>query len=165
MKRFIYICLLLVGFSSSAQESVDALLKVYNTQSVAYVSVEELRRLQLHEEVIILDSREIEETNVSMIPKAIHVGYSNFSSETTAEKIADKNATIVVYCSLGVRSEEIGEKLQKAGYQNVKNLYGGIFEWKNKGYPVLDSEGNETEDVHVCTKMWSKWLTKGNKVF
>ena len=165
MKRFVYIFLLFVGFSSSAQESLDALLKVYNTQSVPYVSVEELRRLQLHEEVIILDAREIEETNVSMIPTALHVGYSKFSSEMTSEKIADKKATVVVYCSLGVRSEEIGEKLQKAGYQNVKNLYGGIFEWKNKGYPVFDAEGKETENVHVCAKAWGKWLTGGKKVF
>jgi len=165
MKRVVYICLLFVGFSSSAQESLDALLKVYNTQSVPYISVEELRRLQLHEEVIILDAREIEETDVSIIPKALYVGYSEFSSEITSEKIEDKNATIVVYCSLGVRSEEIGEKLQKAGYQNVKNLYGGIFEWKNKGYPVWDTDGNETENVHVCAKTWGKWLTRGKKIF
>jgi len=33
-----------------------------------------------------------------------------------------------VYCSLGIRSEVIAKKLKKAGYTNVFNLYGGIFE-------------------------------------
>ena len=40
---------------------------------------------------------------------------------------------IIVYCSIGVRSEDIGEKLKELGYTKILNLYGGIFDWKNKG--------------------------------
>jgi len=70
-----------------------------------------------------------------------------------------------VYCSLGIRSEDIAEKLKKAGYNNVLNLYGGIFEWKNKDFTVYNSEGTQTEKIHTFSKEWSKWLTKGIKVY
>ena len=79
--------------------------------------------------------------------------------------MADKNATIIVYCSVGIRSEDIAEKLQKAGYKNVFNLFGGIFEWKNKQNVVVDTNNNPTEKVHTFSKEWSKWLKKGIKVY
>ena len=53
----------------------------------------------------------------------------------------------------------------QAGYSNVKNLYGGIFEWKNEGHPVYDSEGKETEKVHAFSKHWGKLLKEGKKVY
>ena len=88
----------------------------------------------------------------------------NYLKETSS-KLIDKNATIIVYCSVGIRSEDIAEKLQKAGYKNVFNLFGGIFEWKNKQNTVVDSTNNPTEKVHTFSKEWSKWLKKGIKVY
>jgi rhodanese-related sulfurtransferase len=77
----------------------------------------------------------------------------------------DKNATIIVYCTIGARSEEIGEKLIKDGFKNVYNLYGGLIYWKNQGYPIIDSKGITTKDIHVYSKEWRKWLRKGNPVY
>ena len=76
----------------------------------------------------------------------------------------NKDEKIVVYCSLGVRSETIGIKLKEAGYTNILNLYGGIFEWKNQNFDVYSNTGNKTENVHAYSKTWSKWLLKGNKI-
>jgi len=100
---------------------------------------------------------------VSHIPNALFTGYKDFN--TDALKDIPKTDTIVVYCSVGYRSERIGEKLQKMGYSNVFNLYGGIFEWKNTGLEVVDTDGTETEKVHTYNKTWSKWLTRGEKVY
>jgi len=150
--------------ASFGQSSLDDLLSVYNTRSVPYISVEELKMRQTNEEVLLLDTREQNEFDVSHIPSAIFVGYSGFSSEKITEEIQDKDATIVVYCSLGIRSEVIGEKLKKAGFTKVYNLYGGIFEWKNRDYAVVDASEEETENVHICSKAWGKWLEKGVKV-
>ena len=147
------------------QTELDDMLQRYNTRSIPYISVEELRMLQTNESIIVLDAREKNEFEVSKIPSALYIGYSEFSSEGLSEKKIDKSTPIIVYCSLGIRSEVIGEKLKKEGYLNVKNLYGGIFEWKNKGYPVFDSQNVETENVHVCSKIWGKWLQNGTKVF
>lgn len=145
--------------------SLDELLSTNNTNSVAYISVEELNEIQLNEEILILDSREASEYNVSHIASAKYVGFNQFSKKEFKKQYSDKNTPIIVYCSLGIRSERIGEKLQKMGYTNVKNLYGGIFEWKNKGNTVIDSTNVITENIHVFSKLWSKWLTTGVKVY
>ncbi len=165
MKRLWFVLFIAFTLPLSAQQTVAEVLKQYNAETIPYISVDELRRIQLNEQVVILDSREMKEYEVSKIPEAMYIGYSEFSAKTVSEAIADKSQPVVIYCSLGVRSETIGEKLKKAGFTNVKNLYGGIIEWKNKGYPVLDMEGNETEKVHTSSKYWSQWLKKGKKVY
>lgn len=144
---------------------MDALLSQYNTRSIPYISVEELRMLQLNSDIAILDSRELDEFTVSHIAKAKFVGYNEFSIDKVSEEILSKDAPIVIYCSLGIRSEEVGEKLKKAGFTNVKNLYGGIFEWKNKEYPILNNNNNVTDSVHTFSKSWGKWLKQGIKVY
>lgn len=166
MKQIIlHLFLFLTTTSVFAQKSLDLLLKANNNETVPYITSEELRILQLNESVVILDAREMEEYRVSHIPTANYVGYSRFSSEVISAKFNDKNIPLVVYCSLGIRSEDIGEKLQKSGFTNVKNLYGGIFEWKNNEFPITDSEGKETENVHVFSRFWGRWLNKGKKVY
>ena len=47
----------------------------------------------------------------------------------------------------------------------MKNLYGGIFEWKYQDQVIIDKKGNETDDVHAYDEEWSKWLLKGKKVY
>jgi rhodanese-related sulfurtransferase len=165
MKFYSFIVFLFILPSAFAQKSLDALLNQYNTRSIPYISVEELRMHQFNSDVIILDTRESEEFEISHIAGAQPIGFNQFSIDKISAEIVDKETPIVVYCSLGIRSEEIGEKLIKAGYTNVKNLYGGIFEWKNKAYPVLNSQNKETDSVHTFSKTWSKWLLKGVKVY
>jgi len=115
-------------------------------------------------DAILLDAREISEFNVSHLKNGIHVGYDHFDISTVTEKITDKSSKIVVYCSLGIRSEDVAEQLKNAGYTNVYNLFGGIFEWKNNDFSVYSDEG-ETEEVHAFSKEWSQWLLKGIKIY
>jgi len=158
------ICLFFVS-SLAAQKPLDELLEKNNTHSVSYISVEELRMFQMNDSVTILDAREPEEFNVSHLESAINIGFNEFTFEAKQLQKLNKNIPVVVYCSLGIRSEKIGEKLKKAGFKDVKNLYGGIFEWKNKGYPVIDTKGKETENVHAFSKHWSQYLHAGNPIF
>lgn len=133
-----------------------------NKESVPYIQVAKAIKM---DSIVFLDAREIEEYEVSHLKNAVWVGYDTFDAEIVKDSIPDTSTSIVVYCSIGVRSEDIGEKLQKLGYSNIQNLYGGIFKWKNLGYPVFDSIGNETEKVHAYSKLWGKLLTKGEKVY
>jgi len=64
----------------------------------------------------------------------------------------------LVYCSVGYRSERIGEHLLELGFTDVHNLYGGIFEWINKGYGVMNSKGQWVERVHGYSPSWGKWI-------
>jgi rhodanese-related sulfurtransferase len=147
MKLIVFIFFSLLALSMSAQDSLDNLLKQYNTNAVPYISVQELAMPKT--EAIILDARERSEYDISHLKNAIFIGYNHFSLEQTTQKLQDKNQTIVVYCSLGIRSETIANQLKKAGYTNIKNLYGGIFEWRNKGFKVYNSEDKKTDSIHA----------------
>ncbi len=109
-----------------------------------------------------LDAREKYEYEVSHINDAIYVGYNDFKIDVLQN--VQKNTPIIVYCSVGYRSEKITEKLIAAGYKNVQNLYGGIFEWKNENNVVEDKNGI-TNNVHAFSKTWGIWLKKGKKVY
>ncbi len=163
MKNILYILSFLSLAFANGQTALDSLLQKENKQSVPYITVEELSKKK---NFILLDSREKVEFETSHIQNALFVGYDKFKLKKIKKLLPkDKNEPIIVYCSLGIRSEDIAEKLQKAGYTNVYNLYGGIFEWKNKDNPVMDTKGNETENVHTFDEDWSIWLTKGIKIF
>ena len=144
------------------QKTIPKVLEKLNSKTVPYITVEEF---QTKKGVIVLDSREISEFNVSHIKDALSVGYNNFDKNKFTATIPNKNANIIVYCSIGVRSEKIGEKLLKMGYKNVYNLYGGIFEWKNKDEEVVDNNQIPTENVDTFSKEWSKYLLKGKKIY
>ncbi len=131
--------------------------------SVPLIGVEELQNIQ--DEVLIFDAREKEEFEVSHIPGARFLGYRKAELEKLQE--LPKNKKIVLYCSIGYRSEKIGEKLQNAGFTNVYNLYGSLFEWTNQGLPLVDQNGNPTRQIHTFNAAWSKWVAdeKAQKVW
>lgn len=144
---------------TSQNPEFDKVLKDLLSFSVPTVSCEELKSNT--SKTIILDCREKAEYDISHLKGAIHVGYDNFKASSIAN--LDKNSAIVVYCSVGFRSEKIGERMQRMGFKNVKNLYGSIFEWVNHGYPVVNSSGSTTK-VHAVDESWTKWITKGQPI-
>lgn len=131
--------------------------------SVPIIDVRELKNIQ--NEVFIFDTRNREEYDVSHLKNAQYLGYQDFDPK----KLEDipKDAKIVLYCSIGYRSEKIGEKLLALGFKNVYNLYGSIFEWVNQGNIVVDKNGKPTWEVHTYNQQWSKWLTdkKAKKIW
>jgi rhodanese-related sulfurtransferase len=141
------------------QEFKQMLDSIYN-HTVPLISVDSLKHLK---NVYLLDTRETEEFAVSHLKTARNVGYIWFDMRTVYD--IPKDATIVVYCSVGYRSEKIGEKLIKDGYHHVYNLFGSIFEWANEGNPLYKSNGVQTTEVHTYNKKWSKWLERGTKVY
>lgn len=119
--------------------------------------------LQQGEKPVLLDARSPREYEVSHIKNAQFVDYDHFNLNDVQD--IPKDQPIVVYCSVGVRSEKTGEKLLKAGYEHVYNLYGGIFEWKNEDHPVYDMQQQKTDSVHAYNWFWGRWLKKGIKVY
>lgn len=159
-----FLCVLLISVNAVfSQSNLKHLLQKYNTESIPYISVNQLLKQQ--ENLILLDAREKKEFEISHLKNAYFVGYTAFNLKEILKKIPNKKSKIVVYCSLGIRSEDIAEKLKVGGYTNVLNLFGGLFEWKNKGNPLFDSEENKTEKVHAFSENWSQWLLKGTKVY
>ena len=110
----------------------------------------------------VLDAREKEEFAVSHLHNSRWVGYDTFSLETVRD--LDKSKPVLIYCTVGARSQEIGKQLKEAGFQRVYNLYGGIIQWVNDGKEV-ECEGKPTSKVHTYSQTWGIWLVKGEKVF
>ena len=163
MKNIWYL-FLVISVNLFGQKELDQLLQKWNKKNIPYMSVETLALPKT--KAILLDARDKEEYKISHLETAIRVGYKDFMLKKTIAKLPkDKTKKIVVYCSLGIRSETIAHKLVKEGYTNVYNLYGGIFEWKNANFNVVDSVGRQTEKVHTYSKHWGKWLKKGKKVY
>ena len=157
---------LIIGLTSYSQnyDSFEELKNRIISKTIPLISAEDLKKIaNTKKPFLILDAREAKEFKVSHIERAKHVGYNKF--KISKLKKVDKSTTIVVYCSVGYRSEKVGEKLKKAGFKKVMNLQGGIFEWKNQGYSVYDKEEKETKKIHAYSKEWGKWLIKGEKVY
>ena len=167
MKQIILLLALLqLNYITMAQRKVKSasyniLLKTMLKHSVPEISVDSMAALKTMP--ILLDAREENEYKVSHIANAMYVGYNKFDISSIAT--LNKNAAIIVYCSVGYRSEKITEKLIAKGFTNVSNLYGGIFEWRNLNKGVVDTIGKPTNNVHAYNKTWGKWLHNSNKIY
>ncbi len=159
----LFVSLLIPQFMNAQVDSKSFrfILKTILSHNVPEITVEKAAASK--DQYVFLDSREPEEYNVSHLHNARFVGYKNFDIEEVKDLTKDK--PLVVYCSIGKRSEDIAEKLIKYGFTNVQNLYGGIFEWVNKDHAVYDLNNKPTNNVHAYGKWWGKFLDKGNKVY
>lgn len=145
--------------AQTESKSFGLMLSKLLEHNVEEISVKEAF---LMKDVVFLDVREQNEFEVSHINNSVWVGYNDFTINRL--KVSTNNI-VIVYCSVGYRSEKIGQILSKEGYIKVYNLYGGIFEWVNQGYPVFDKSDKQTEKVHAFDSIWGLWLNKGTKVY
>ncbi|MEP2023012.1 MAG: rhodanese-like domain-containing protein [Reichenbachiella sp.] len=163
MRRLLFAILLIPSFcyaqDDMKKKAFYTLINSLISHSVTEVKADELEP----SDVVWLDAREQDEYDVSRIEGAQFVGYDDFKIK--AVKDIEKEAEIIVYCSIGYRSEKVAEKLEKAGYTNVKNLYGGIFDWHNSGKSVVDSLGNPTNKIHGYGRTWGVWLNDAETVY
>jgi len=125
MRKLIIIWISIISSSVFSQTTIESILNKYNDKSVPYIHTESLKNRA--REALILDSREKKEFEVSHLRNAQYIGFEEFDNlvleKLSSDLSADKNRLIVVYCSIGVRSEIIGKKLMKHGFTNVYNLY------------------------------------------
>ncbi len=134
----------------------DALKKMLKG-TVPVISTDQLAdSINSRTDWIILDSRELAEFEISHLSNAIWVGHLDFSLSRVAD--ISKVTKIAVYCSIGVRSENIAGKLLSYGFSNVWNVYGGIFTWANEHKTLVADNQQPILDVHGYDKNWAKLL-------
>ncbi|MGB3652286.1 MAG: rhodanese-like domain-containing protein [Rivularia sp. (in: cyanobacteria)] len=101
---------------------------------------------------LIIDARSQEEYALSHIKSAQWI---QPDSGIVISESLDK--PIVVYCSIGYRSAKVAQQLQLAGYSNVFNLSGGIFQWANEEKPIFRDK-HQVETVHPYNFIWGQLL-------
>ena len=88
-----------------------------------------------HEDAVILDVRSMNEYKDGHIVNAINIPLNSLSNSVKQlEKHKDK--PIVAVCRSGSRSGAACNTLRKNGFENVKNLRGGMLAWENANLPV-----------------------------
>lgn len=160
LKWIVILCALLTALSLAyaivAQSSgaFDQMTKIVLKHDVPELHAREDIDLTKY---VILDTREKDEYEVSHLKNAIWVGYKDFNLSRVAH--VQKNSAVLLYCSIGYRSEKIAKRMRAAGFTNVTNLVGGIFAWSNLDKPVYDSSGL-TYKVHPYDAVWGLWLKR-----
>lgn len=139
----------------------DYLQELYSTK-VPHISVSSLEQSE-DQNMYILDCRESKEYKISHIKYARQVGNIWFDMRDVYD--IPEDALVVVYCTVGDRSERVAEKLINAGYKQVYLLYGGLIEWVNEGNPVYTEKEIQTPQVYLGRQEWQQWLVKGKAIF
>jgi len=132
----------------------DKTVHRYLSFSVPIISVDSLYNHYASYQV--LDARAASEYDTSHLPGALRIGYKPIRYEILGK--LDRSKPVVLYCSIGYRSEKVAEELRRQGFE-VYNLYGSIFEWVNRALPVENNKGQKTLTVHGYNKKWSRWIS------
>jgi rhodanese-related sulfurtransferase len=122
---------------------------------VAQVSVEELRAAD-GEAPLLLDARSAPEFETSQLHGARHAPDEEAALALLAGVSTERE--IVVYCSVGLRSSALAERLARRGFTRAANLEGGIFTWANAGLPTYRGE-ERADAVHPFDERWGTLLT------
>lgn len=81
-----------------------------------------------HQDLVLLDCREVVEYETARIEGAILVPLSQIQQHhETLRETQDKH--VVVYCHHGGRSLQLTQWLRKQGFPRVQNMAGGIDAW------------------------------------
>jgi rhodanese-related sulfurtransferase len=86
----------------------------------------------------LLDVREPDEYAAGHAPGARHVPMMEIPARL-ADVPTDED--VVVVCRSGGRSGQVVSYLQANGWDNVRNLAGGMQEWARVGRPVIGEDG------------------------
>jgi rhodanese-related sulfurtransferase len=97
---------------------------------------------------ILVDARSPEEREISIIPDAVT------TDECMALLESNKEASILVYCTVGGRSGGFSSQLIKDGY-HAHNLWGGVLAWALEGKLFINPGGIDTARVHVYGEKWN----------
>lgn len=100
------------------------------------VNVAEAVRLMNREEAITLDIRDRKNFTQGHIAGSINIPTANLDSRLQ-ELEKHKEKKILVVCNTGSSAGIAIAKLQKAGFEQVLRLKGGIMQWQSDSMPVV----------------------------
>ena len=83
-------------------------------------------RFDSNENLTIIDIRELDELEICKIEKSIHIPMVEIPNHISE---LNKDDELIILCKSGSRSARVCQFLGLKGFNNVKNLNGGILEW------------------------------------
>lgn len=131
-------------------------------EGVEHIAADDFMKLK-PSEVALFDVREVEEFEVSHLPGAIQVSPEITAAEFEAQFGEALNGkTAIFYCSVGVRSSILAERVASLVEQSTgaapMNLIGGAFQWSNDGRAMITPKGGETRSIHPYDSYWGRLI-------
>lgn len=154
------------SYNKALTKTHSKILKNY--EAVPHIDSEDLSHMS-QDEIILFDVREKDEYDVSHLEGAIWVDPDIDRStflQSYRDEIGDK--TVILYCSVGVRSSRLAEKLKQLKAPNtpakIYNLEKGIFGWHNEKRPLYHSvnsqQSSPTDYVHPYNFIWGRMVNR-----
>ena len=124
---------------------------------VKRINTQEAQQMLQKKSYVLIDARAQNEFAVS------HLKGSMLYEESLVDKL-NKNEPILIYCTIGVRSNRVAKELSDRGFE-VYDMKEGILGWANNELPLIDPEDQATEKVHTYNKSFAPLLKKGTAVY
>ena len=106
------------------------------TGSIAQVDAAKFKKLTESPNALILDVRTAAEVAEGHLPNAVNIDIYGSDFMAKVQELP-KDREILVYCTVGARSQQAADILSKQGFAKVYNLDGGIVAWQRNGFEVV----------------------------
>ena len=114
------------------KEVVPMGIKIIKRKSKNHVDPTKWNKLIRDKNTFLLDTRKPFEYEVGTFQRSINPKVDNFREFPNYLKNLDKNKTIAMFCTGGIRCEKASVFLEKKGFKNVFQLKGGIINYLKK---------------------------------
>jgi rhodanese-related sulfurtransferase len=106
------------------------------TGSIEQVDAGQFKKLTESPNALILDVRTAAEVAEGHLPNAVNIDIYGSDFMAKVQQLP-KDREILVYCTVGARSQQAADILSKQGFAKVYNLDGGIVAWQRNGFEVV----------------------------
>lgn len=106
------------------------------SESIEQVDAAQFKKLTESPNALILDVRTAAEVAEGHLPNAVNIDIYGSDFMAKVQELP-KDREILVYCTVGARSQQAADILSKQGFAKVYNLDGGIVAWRRNGFEVV----------------------------
>lgn len=107
---------------------------------------------------IIIDARTSQEFKTS------HLENAQLFNQELIDTLS-KESPLLIYCTVGVRSNDLADQLAEKGFTKVYELKRGMLGWANTELPLVNEQGTITDEIHVYSKFFASFLKNGKAVY
>lgn len=113
-----------------------AILGYHSMAGGAAISPHQATQLVNRASGVLLDIRERKDFEAGHIANSVNIPMAKLK-DRHVELEKHRNAPIIVVCNMGHTATEAVTLLQKAGFEQVSRMKGGITEWRTQGLPLV----------------------------
>ena len=156
--KYILVAVLILLVVGSQQVYQRGYFTFFDLERIERISAKEAEILISEKPAIVLDVRNPDEFETSHVQGAIR-----YSPEEIDR--LNKAQPVLVYCTVGFRSNEAAKELRKKGFEEIYELRDGLIGWANSGLPVVDHANEVTAAIHVYHPAFQLFLKNGEAVY